>query len=138
MASVTRRHPPSASRSRNLLSDLDALVERTVVASEEGRDPKPFLEDAVRVARELAGPCASDDPEHITRAVTFLTADKLQEHKAMVEARVRSGLAAAIRYLDKLDVRRCEKQASAVKYFVRSVACACTRPTLSRSGRQVW
>jgi hypothetical protein len=138
MAAVTRSRPEPRSARRNLLSDFDALIERTMVASSEGRDPTPFLDDAVRLARTLAGPCLSDDPDHITRAITLMSADKMAKYKDSVEERVRGGIASAISCLDALDTKKSERHAATVKYFVRSVACQCTRPGFAWSGHAVW
>jgi hypothetical protein len=138
VATVTRSRSERREARRNLLNDFDCLIERTMVASSAGRDPQPFLDDAVRLARTLAGPCVSDDPDHVTRAITLMSAEKMGEYVDGVEERIRQGIAAAIRCLEARDSKKSERHASAVKCFVRAVACDCTRPGFSWSGRAVW
>jgi hypothetical protein len=129
-ALVTRTHTPRPLATRNRLSDFDTLVERAIAAGEEGRDPAAFVDDAARLARQLAAPCTGEDC-----GSRFLEGARMMARKDRAEEIVRRNLAAA---LSSSSLERTEALAHAAKSFIRRVSCVCTKAEYSRSGRPVF
>lgn len=119
---VVRKRPPVAAYLRNPIADFDSMIERALAAGEAGRDPEPFLADALRLADDVSW-CAHEGHKR---------------DRALDLEKVRHLLELAIRAIRAIEPDKAQGYASSAKSQVRARTCACSKRDLSRSGRPVW
>jgi hypothetical protein len=119
-ATIERSRPVQAHQ-RNLLTDFDALLERAMVAAEEGREQAsgPFADEALRIAGDLT---LCGEAEH--------------QHKPLEPVVLRRFILLALAAAADAELEKAQIYARSAKGYLRGRVCQKTGPSLS--GRPVW